>query len=151
MTTESLHRSGSTIRTQIGPLIFLAVADALLWIMLKRGVSWAIHYIDDFLTIGRHDSQECVCNIALMQRVSDEAGELSKSVGPATTLVFLGIEIDSFREELRLPEDKLMQLNKGGPVPLERAKSMQKEGSTISYRATITCCEGGQSWVNILA
>ena len=93
------------------PLIFLAIADALLWIMLKRGVSWAIHYIDDFLTIGRHDSQECMCNIALMQRICDEAGlpiKPSKSVGPVTTLVFLGIEI--VRKELRLPEDKLVQL-----------------------------------------
>ena len=34
------------------PMIFLAVADALLWIMLKKGVSWGIHYINDFLTIG---------------------------------------------------------------------------------------------------
>ena len=34
------------------PMIFSAVADALLWIMLKKGVSWGIHYIDDFLTIG---------------------------------------------------------------------------------------------------
>ena len=33
------------------PLIFSTVADALLWIMLKRGVSSAIHYMDDFLTI----------------------------------------------------------------------------------------------------
>ena len=81
--------------------------------MPKRGVSRAIHYIDDFLTIGRRDSQKCMCNIALMQRIYDEAGlpiEPSKSVGPPTTLVFLGIEIDSVREELRLPEDKLMQL-----------------------------------------
>ena len=93
--------------------ILSAVADALLWIMPKRGVSRAIHYIDDFLTIGRRDSQKCMCNIALMQRIYDKAGlpiEPSKSVGPATTLVFLGIEIDSVREELRLPEDKLMQL-----------------------------------------
>ena len=93
--------------------IFSAVADALLWIMPKRGVSWAIHYIDDFLTIGRRDSQKCMCNIALMQHIYDETGlpiEPSKSVGLATTLVFLGIEIDSVREELRLPEDKLMQL-----------------------------------------
>jgi len=30
------------------PLIFSAVADALLWIMECRGVSWAIHYVDDF-------------------------------------------------------------------------------------------------------
>ena len=34
------------------PMIFSAVADTLLWIMLQKGVSWGIHYIDDFLTIG---------------------------------------------------------------------------------------------------
>lgn len=34
------------------PLIFSTVADALLWIMLRQGISWAIHYMDDFLMIG---------------------------------------------------------------------------------------------------
>ena len=33
------------------PLIS-AVADALLWIMKHKGTTWAIHYIDDFLTMG---------------------------------------------------------------------------------------------------
>ena len=33
-----------------------------------------------------------------------------KVVGPSTSLVFLGIEIDSLRQEIRLPEDKLSRL-----------------------------------------
>ena len=45
------------------PMIFSAVADKLLWIMLKKGVSWGIHYINNFLTIGPPTSDECLQNI----------------------------------------------------------------------------------------
>ena len=95
------------------PMIFSAVADALLWIMLKKGVSWGIHYIDDFLTAGAPHSHECLQNTLIMQSVCEEAGlpmEPSKSVGPTTSLVFLGILIDTVEGELRLPQDKLSQL-----------------------------------------
>lgn len=95
------------------PMIFSAIADALLWIMLKKGVSWGIHYIDDFLTIGAPYSEECARNTQIMQSVCDEAGlpiEPSKSLGPTTSLVFLGILIDSEKGELRLPQEKLTQL-----------------------------------------
>lgn len=52
-------------------------------------------------------------NVQLMQRVCDDAGvpvEESKSEGPASSLTFLGIEIDSVAMVLRLPADKLTQL-----------------------------------------
>ena len=48
-----------------------------------------------------------------MQSVCDEAGlpvEPAKSVGPTLSLVFLGILIDSVKGELRLPQEKLLQL-----------------------------------------
>ena len=86
------------------PLVFSAVADALLWIMQQKGVSWAIHYIDNFLTIGPPDSSECLRNMLTMQETCARAGlpvEPTKSVGPATSLVFLGIEFDSTRGILR--------------------------------------------------
>ena len=89
------------------PLIFSAFVDGLLWIMLKQGVSWAIHYIDDFLTTGLPGTDQCLCNMTIMQRMCEEAGlpvEPSKS---STSLVFLGIEIDTLNSELRLPDDKL--------------------------------------------
>ena len=34
------------------PLLFSAIADVLLYIMLNNEVSWAVHYLDDFLTMG---------------------------------------------------------------------------------------------------
>ena len=95
------------------PLIFSAVADALLWIMQKRGVTWAIHYIDDLLTLGAPDSSECFRNMQLMEETCTRAGlpiEPSKSVGPATFIVFLGIKLDSVSGTLRLPENKLLKI-----------------------------------------
>ena len=80
--------------------IFSSVADALLWIMRQSGVTWAIHYLDDFFTIGLPHSEECLHNITIMHTICDKAGmpiEHRKSEGPSTSLVFLGIEIDSVR------------------------------------------------------
>ena len=34
------------------PIIFSAVADALLWIIQQRGVNHIFHYADDFITVG---------------------------------------------------------------------------------------------------
>ncbi len=34
------------------PKAFTAIADALEWVLRERGVTWCIHYIDDFLTAG---------------------------------------------------------------------------------------------------
>ena len=48
------------------PLIFTAVADALQWVMQKRGVSYVDHYIDDFITAGKGGSDECSKNFAIM-------------------------------------------------------------------------------------
>ena len=41
------------------PLIFSAVSDTLQWIVKKGGVTWAKHYIDDFITVGRPGAAEC--------------------------------------------------------------------------------------------
>ena len=92
------------------PFIFSSIADALLWIMQKNGVMWGIHYLDDFLTITPPQSQECHNNVHIMQSICENTGlpiEPCKSKGPATSLIFLGIKIDSVEGILRLPNDKL--------------------------------------------
>ena len=74
------------------PLIFSAVADALLWIKLKQGVPWAIHYMDDFLMIGHRDSDKCQINVAVMHETFSRAGlplEPSKTQNPLHTITFL--------------------------------------------------------------
>ena len=95
------------------PILFTAVADALQWMMQARGVSFVAHYIDDFITLGSPSADECARNVQTMLQVCREAGvpiEESKSEGPASALTFLGIEIDSVAMEIRLPADKLTQV-----------------------------------------
>ena len=112
------------------PMIFSAIVDALLWVMKKKGVSWAIHYIDGFLTIEAPGKEECMQNTLLMQSICEDAGlpmEPSKSVGLTTEIVFLGILIDSIRGELRLPPEKLTQLQ--DTISQWRGKRPAKKGT----------------------
>ena len=95
------------------PLIFTAVADALQYMMVRNGASFIDHYVDDFITVGSPGSEECTRNVRIMHHTCRVAGvpvEEEKSEGPATTITFLGIEIDTKAMEIRLPQDKLAQL-----------------------------------------
>ena len=76
-------------------------------------MSFVIHYLDDFLTCGAPDSDECNRNFQVMLQIFNELGvpyALAKCEGPTTVLIFLGIEIDTVKHELRLPAEKLRRL-----------------------------------------
>ena len=95
------------------PLIFTAVADALEWVMRREGVQWVAHYIDDFVTVGAPGTQDCLQNVEVMHAVCtrvDMPIEPEKDEGPATTIVFLGLELDSIAQEVHLPQEKLRRL-----------------------------------------
>ena len=77
------------------------------------------HYIDDFITRGRASSNECKRNQRLMLKTCETMGfpiEAEKSDGPCSTLVFLGIELDTVAMEMRLPPDKLSKLKESPAV-----------------------------------
>ena len=95
------------------PKIFNAVADGLQWIACGRGVSDLDHLLDDFITTGQPNSDECARNLDILVdtcRILGMPIAPSKTEGPATTLVFLGIEVDSISMQLRLPLSKLHRL-----------------------------------------
>ena len=95
------------------PKIFTAVADALEWVLLRDGLSWSIHYIDDFLTAGRAGTDECANNLRTIKSTCEWLGvplKWSKVEGPTTELTFLGIVLDTIKGEIRLPQEKLGQL-----------------------------------------
>ena len=76
------------------PKIFLAVADALQWSFLWRGVSWAAHYLDDFVTVGPPESPEYQANFKIMLVTCQQLGvpvAQEKCAGPAAVLVFWGL------------------------------------------------------------
>ncbi len=95
------------------PKIFSAVADAMLFVMFLNGVGEAIHYLDDFLFAGASDSTECAKALSSALSTCAELGfpvAAEKIEGPATSLSFLGIEIDTQSQELRLPQEKLARM-----------------------------------------
>ena len=95
------------------PKIFTAVADALQWVMHKRGVKIVEHYLDDFITLGGPESPECGRNLETILTVCAELGiplAMDKLEGPTDRITFLGIELDTRAGVMRLPADKLSRL-----------------------------------------
>lgn len=79
-------------------LIFTALATALLWIMKQKGVTYADSCIDDFLTARAPNSLECQKNPDIIHKTCEEVGLLTepeKDEGPATTVSFFGLELDT--------------------------------------------------------
>ena len=95
------------------PKLFSAVVDVLEWIALHEGVSILLHYLDDFLTMGRELTSECWNNLKKLIQLCQRLGLpliWQKLEGPATILMFLGILLDTQKMEMRLPEEKLREL-----------------------------------------
>ena len=95
------------------PKIFNAVADALEWCITKAGVQVLYHYLDDFVVLGPPGSEECAEHLQILKRVCNDLGvplAPEKQEGPSTCITFLGIIIDTHRQELRLPREKFERI-----------------------------------------
>ncbi len=95
------------------PKFFTAVADSLAWALIQSGIPLLLHYLDDFFFCSPSNFTACqeALNIACPYVVHLGSQAPHKVVGPCSVLSFLGIIIDSERQELRLPEDKLERIN----------------------------------------
>ena len=96
------------------PFIFNSIADMVEWILLnKQHLSNLLQYLDDFITAGPPQSSQCAYNLNTAVSVCHRLGlplHANKSVGPATSMAILGIELDSVNQVACLPEDKLLAL-----------------------------------------
>jgi hypothetical protein len=96
------------------PKIFNALADALEWCLKAQGVRHIDHYLDDFITYGPPNSQVCADNLRTIREVTAKLGvplAEDKCAGPASSLVFLGIVINTVEGTLSLPEEKLTRIH----------------------------------------
>ena len=92
--------------------IFEAFSTALEWLAMNRlGASGVLLILDDFLSIAdSHD--KCHADLTNFLSMCEYIGvpiAQEKTVGPATTLQFSGITLDSVLQEARLPVDKLQK------------------------------------------
>ena len=76
-------------------------------------MSFLIHYLDNFLTMGPPSSSICQYNLDTIIHICNYLGvplAFEKVEGPSTTLPFLGNTLDTMKMEARLPEGKLDKL-----------------------------------------
>ena len=81
--------------------------------MLNSGASRCCHYLDDFYTCGSAGTFECETNMKVMLDSCFNAGlevNPKKVVGPDTCLEFLGIIIDSVKQELRMSDKRMLDV-----------------------------------------
>ena len=90
--------------------IFEKFSSSLEWLAIHRlKASAVLHILDDFLFISP-SKDKCSMDLSKFLDMCDFLGvpiAQEKTVGPDTTLQFAGIELDSVRQEARLPLEKL--------------------------------------------
>ena len=92
---------------------FSVVADTLEWTALQQGMSVILHYLDDILTAGRASSEECKNNLETIKGLCAFLRirfKTEKIEGPVPVITFLGIVLDTIKQELCLPSQKLEEL-----------------------------------------
>ena len=87
---------------------FETLSTAMEWIAQnKLRINHIIHLLDDFFIIAKYESL-CADRLHLFLELCSYLGipiAPEKTCGPATTLSFAGIELDSVSFEARLPQD----------------------------------------------
>ena len=115
---------------------FTCMSDSLSLILPNNyGVQHCTHYLDDYLFAGEAYSDKCMENTLQAIEVFQKLGiplAPEKIVYPTTRLTFLGIEIDSNKIELRLPEEMFNVLMADLSFWFSRKKCTKRELLSLS-------------------
>ena len=112
------------------PKLFNIIAELLAGIFQQQGVTYVIHYLDDFLTVGSPNSNECQKNLETIFAVSKALGvplAADKVAGPSPALEFLGIVLDTHSMEARLPMEKLRRTQQMVSDWLEKRSAKKRD------------------------
>ena len=135
------------------PKIFTAVADAAEWILTSFGIRNLCHYLDDYLLMGPPQSQICKYNLDLLLSTFFRLGipiAEDKVEGPSTSLVFLGIEVDTVSGVLRLPAEKISELSLAIKSWLLRRTCTRQELQSLVGKLQHACkvrCSSSSRWL----
>ncbi len=137
------------------PWIFNEFSSSIEWIGLDQGVTDLIHLLDDFFTAGPLETTVCEDNLELMLALCTLIGapfKPSKTVYSTTCITFLGIVLDSIKQEARLPEDKLMRykqiLREFQVKSKVRLRSLQALLGALNFCCRVT--RGGRAFLQRL-
>ncbi len=99
-----------TFGCKSSPKIFDMLSEAVCWILSNNyAIPQLIHLLDDFLIISPPDAIPAA-HILTVQKVFSELGipiAQEKTLGPTTSIEFLGINLDSVKFQVSLPKEKI--------------------------------------------
>ncbi len=111
-TTRFLYDAKLPFGARAAPSIFHRISQAVKRMVQRRHGNCIVAYQDDFLIIAK-SHEDClnawITLITLLLRLGFEVNH-QKLVAPTTSLVFLGIQLDTVRCEMSLPTEKLSNI-----------------------------------------
>ena len=121
---------------------FETFSTAIEWIARhKLNIDKILHLLDDFLFISSTRTQ-CQDDLDRFLILCSHLGipiAPEKTCGPATTLTFAGIELDSIKSEARLPKDKIAKCVQFISTFLHRKKVTLKELQSLIGLLNFAC------------
>lgn len=129
------------------PHIFNELTKAVARMMNARGFPGIVVFLDDFLII-EHSKERCELAMTTLLRLLRKLGfsiNYSKLVPPCKNLVFLGVEIDTVKMSLQLPQEKLSALKTELQYVVSRNKVTKRELQKLAGRLNwaTQCIYGG--------
>ena len=125
------------------PSIFNRFADAVCWIInFCYNIINVIHYADDFILVSPNNMEIATREQRTILQAFKHLGipiAIDKLLGPATRIIFLGIDIDSADMTLKIPSDKLHELSCLLPTWLHRKKCKKVELLSLIGKLSFVC------------
>ncbi|XP_056104363.1 uncharacterized protein LOC130083381 [Rhinichthys klamathensis goyatoka] len=119
-----------TFGCKSSPKIFDMLSEAICWILSNNyAIPHLIHLLDDFLIISPPGAIPAA-QILTVQRVFAELGipiAQEKTMGPATSIEFLGIKLDSVKYQASLPKEKIDRIILISSTLVDSSKCSKRE------------------------
>ena len=123
------------------PQLFEKVSSALHFLGEKKGIQNMVHYLDDFFIVAP-SAEGCQADLDTFTGLCEQVKiplAPEKTQGPSQVLNFLGIEIDSVAEVVRLPPDKLEKCKSAILLMLKKTKCTVLELDSLTGLLSFCC------------
>ena len=121
--------------------IFELLSSAIQFILLKQGLNHCTHYLDDFL-IANSSLSKCQTDLDTLLSTCTQLNipiANDKTVAPTQVIQYLGIEIDTIRKTVKLPNEKLDKCKTEIRSLLERKKCSLRELQSLLGLLQFAC------------
>lgn len=95
------------------PKLFSDFASAAKSVMHANGASYADHYLDDYVTMGKAGTTECATNLRIMMDTCHDLGfslNPAKISEPSPVMEYLGIVLDTNLMQARISQERLQEV-----------------------------------------